>query len=219
MGSGDLLRRISERAQSDLSEVKAELRRESGVAEFNATTSRVYLDPAKYTVLESCGKFEVTVARCGDLENPLSVAYTTEDGTAQGGSDYVTAKGTLHFGPGDKEKQFSIEIIDDEVFEADEHFYVRLCSTEPSGCLGSPTMATVIILDDDHGGLFKFESQNHELVESVGIYELKVVRCSGARGRVIVPYWTEDGTAKSGKEFEAKEEELIFENNESEYVL
>lgn len=36
MGSGDLLRRISERAQSDLSEVKAELQRESGAAEFDA---------------------------------------------------------------------------------------------------------------------------------------------------------------------------------------
>lgn len=216
MGSGDLLRRISERAQSDLSEVKAELRRESGVAEFDPTSSRVYLDPAKYTVLESCGKFEVRVARCGDLDNPLSVAYTTEDGTAQAGSDYVAVKGTLHFGPGDKEKHFAIEIIDDDVFEADEHFYVRLCSTQPSGCLGTPTMATVIILDDDHGGLFKFESQNHELVESVGTFELKVIRCSGARGRVIVPYWTEDGTAKNGKEYEGKEEELIFENNESE---
>jgi solute carrier family 8 (sodium/calcium exchanger) len=167
-------------------------------------------------VLESCGRFEVRVARTGDLDAALSVEYCTEDGTAQAGSDYVPIRGNLHFGPGEKEKRLVLEVIDDDVFEPDEHFYVKLNATKPAGVLGSPTLATVIILDDDHGGLFKFEEQNHELVESVGVYELKVVRCSGARGRVIVPYWTEDGTAKAAKEYETNEGQLVFENNESE---
>ncbi|XP_074037484.1 sodium/calcium exchanger 3 isoform X2 [Leptinotarsa decemlineata] len=219
MGSGDLLRRISERAQSDLSEVKAELQRESGAAEFNQSASRVYFEPSKYTVLESCGRFEVRIVRSGDIDSPLTVEYTTEDGTAQAGSDYVKAKGKLEFGPGDKEKRIFLEVIDDDVFEPDEHFYVRLCSAQPPSSLGSPTLATVIILDDDHGGLFKFESQNHELVESVGHYDLRVVRCSGARGRVVVPYWTEDGTAKQDKEYEKAEGSLVFENNESEKTI
>ncbi|KAL3287570.1 hypothetical protein HHI36_002037 [Cryptolaemus montrouzieri] len=216
MGSGDLLRRISERAQSDLSEVKAELQRESGNAEYNPSGSKVFFDPSKYTVLENCGQFEVRVARVGDLDSVLRVEYTTEDGTATANSDYIPAKGCLHFEPGDKEKRLTLEVIDDDVFEADEHFYVRLCSAKPSGALGSPKLATVVILDDDHGGLFRFEEQNHELVESVGTYELKVVRCSGARGRVILPYWSEDGTAKVGKDYDKSEGELIFENNESE---
>ncbi|XP_044263437.1 sodium/calcium exchanger 3 isoform X1 [Tribolium madens] len=219
MGSGDLLRRISERAQSDLSEIKAELQRESGAAEFNSSSCRVFFEPSKYTVLESCGKFEVRIARTGDLDSAVSVDYFTEDGTAQAGSDYIPIKGTLHFGPGDKEKKLTLEVIDDDVFEPDEHFYVKLGSAKPPEVLASPTLATVIILDDDHGGLFKFEEQNHELVESVGTYELKVVRCSGARGRVIVPYWTEDGTAKAGKEYETNEGQLIFENNESEKTI
>ncbi|XP_066142610.1 sodium/calcium exchanger Calx isoform X2 [Euwallacea fornicatus] len=219
MGSGDLMRRISERAQSDLSEVKAELQRESGLNEFTQSGSRVCFDPSKYTVLESCGQFEVRVVRSGNLDAPLSVDYTTEDGTAQAGSDYVKAKGSLQFNPGEQEKSITLEVIDDDVFEPDEHFYVRLCSTQPGGSLGFPILATVIILDDDHGGLFKFEAQNHELVESVGTYELKVVRCSGARGRVILPFHTEDGTAKNGKEYEAQRGELIFENNESEKVI
>lgn len=105
MGSGDLLRRISERAQSDLSEVKAELQRESGTAEYNQSSCRVQFDPSKYTVLESCGRFDVRVIRSGNLDWPLSVNYTTEDGTAQAGSDYVTAKGNLNFNPGEKEKR------------------------------------------------------------------------------------------------------------------
>lgn len=219
MGSGDLLRRISERAQSDLSEVKAEIRRESGTAEFNPTGSRVYFDPSKYTVLESCGRFEVRVLRTGDIDGDLSVQFCTEDGTATSGSDYVAAKGTLHFAPGEKEKRINLEVIDDDVFEADEHFYVRLSAAQPPGSLMSPTLATVIILDDDHGGVFRFADRDHELVESVGVYELKVVRSSGARGRVVIPFWTEDGTAKAAKEFEAMRGELVFENNESEQSI
>ncbi|KAJ8962645.1 hypothetical protein NQ318_001038 [Aromia moschata] len=105
MGSGDLLRRISERAQSDLSEVKAELQRESGAAEFDQSACRVFFEPSKYTVLESCGRFEVRMVRAGDLDCPVTVEYTTEDGTAQAGSDYVQSKGTLQFCPGDKEKR------------------------------------------------------------------------------------------------------------------
>lgn len=218
MGSGDILRRISERAQSDLSEVKAEIRRESTSATFNPViASRVFFEPNHYTVLESCGRFEVRVVRTGDLDEPCTVNYCTEDGSACAGSDYVAIRGSLRFNPGESEKFITLEVIDDDVFEQDEHFFVRLSGTvHAARTLVSPAPATVVILDDDHGGVFRFPGQNYELVESVGTFELKVERCSGARGKVAVPYWTEDGTAKSGKEYEESRGELIFENNESE---
>lgn len=221
-GGGDLMRRISERAQSDLSEIRAEIQRESASGDHRSPTNeitRVYFDPPRYTVLENCGKFDVRIMRTGDLNAPVSVEYTTEDGTAQAGSDYVAGKGKLNFRPGEKEKRITLEVIDDDVFEADEHFYIKLSNSEPAGSLISPTLATVIILDDDHGGFFRFEAQNHELVESVGQFELKVVRCSGARGRVLVPYRTEDGTAKAGKDYEHQEAQLVFENNETEKTI
>lgn len=218
MGSGDILRRISERAQSDLSEVKAEIRRESTSATFNPViASRVYFEPNHYTVLESCGRFEVRVVRTGDLDEPCTVNYCTEDGSAVSGSDYVAVRGSLRFNPGEGEKFVTLEVIDDDVFEQDEHFFIRLSSTmQAARTLVSPAPATVVILDDDHGGVFRFPGQNYELVESVGTFELRVERCSGARGRVAVPYWTEDGTAKAGKEYESNQGEVIFENNESE---
>ncbi|VDM78240.1 unnamed protein product [Strongylus vulgaris] len=54
------------------------------------------------------------------------VDYYTEDGTANAGSDYVPVKGTLTFYPDDKFQKISIEIVDDDVFEEDEHFYLHL---------------------------------------------------------------------------------------------
>ncbi|XP_063367337.1 sodium/calcium exchanger 3 isoform X3 [Cydia amplana] len=218
-GGGDFSRKISERAQSDLSEVKAELqRRGSGSPSIEPRGPNVRFEPDHYTVMENCGSFEVRVVRAGDLSGEVSVQYTTEDGTAEAGSDYVAAQGTLVFKPGETEKTFTVQVIDDDVFEEDEHFYVRLVSAK-GACLASPSSATVVILDDDHSGVFSFPQRDFELTESVGTYDLRVGRTAGARGKVRVPYWTEDGTAKSGAQYEPAEGHVIFENNETEKFI
>merc|ERR1719170_62312 len=51
------------------------------------------------------------------------------------------------------------------------------------------------------------------------MYECKVQRISGARGKVAIPYNTEDGTAKDGEHYEAQEGELIFCNEETEKTI
>lgn len=73
-----------------------------------------------------------------------------------------------------------------------------------------------MILDDDHCGIFSLKDKDHDIVESVGVYDLPVQRYSGARGAVKVPFWTEDGTAKAGKDYEPINGELMFDNNETE---
>lgn len=216
MGSGNIMKKITERAQSDLSDVKAELNRVEVEELEDESISRIYFEPGHYTVMESCGEFEVRVARRGDLSTTVTVDYETEDGSAEAGSDYIGKKGTLVFPPGVDEQRFKIEVIDDDVFEQDEHFYVRLSNISEPAMLATPKVATVMILDDDHCGIFAFSCKDHELVESVGTYELKVQRYSGARGKVRVPYWTEDGTAKAGKDYEPQQGELEFDNNEIE---
>lgn len=216
MGSGNIMRKIQERAQSDLSEVKAELQQRDANVDEDDSTCRVFFEPGHYTVMENCGAFDLRVVRRGDLSIHVTVDFETEDGSAEAGSDYVGKKGTIHFYPGVDEQRIKIEVIDDDVFEQDEHFYVRLSNVSEPAVLATPKVATVMILDDDHGGIFAFASKDHELVESVGSYELKVQRYSGARGRVIIPYWTEDGTAKAGKDYEPQQGELVFENNETE---
>merc|ERR1712061_736145 len=79
--------------------------------------------------------------------------------------------------------------------------------------------ATIMILDDDHSGIFGFAESEAEIVESVGVFECKVQRISGARGKVAIPYSTEDGTAKEGTHYEAVEGELLFCNEETEKII
>merc|ERR1719210_2693017 len=214
---------------------KAEEKKDDGVC-------RIFFDPPHYTVMESVGTFEVTIVReGGDMNETLQVDYKTEDGTASSEGDYIEAIGTLTFGPGETQKHVTLEVLDDDVFEEDEHFYIRISnlrrkdgrnfkeievesddgkkSMQASTQLGTPHMATIMILDDDHGGIFGFEDGEAEIVESVGVYECKVQRISGARGKVAIPYSTEDGTAKEGTHYEAVEGELMFCNEETEKII
>ena len=81
--------------------------------------------------------------------------------------------------------------------------------------MGTPHLATIMVLDDDHGGVFQFDSHEMEITEAIGVLELKVNRQSGARGKVSIPFTTEEGTAKAGKDFEHVEGDLVFNNEEN----
>ncbi|XP_037910122.1 sodium/calcium exchanger 1-like isoform X6 [Hermetia illucens] len=213
---------VQARAQNDVQEIKTEIRRsfsaESSRSE-DSTIGKLFFNPGHYTVMESCGRVELKIVREGGLWQTCTIDYETEDGTAEAGSDYGYAKGTLTFLPGNDEQSIFIDIIDDDVFELDEVFYVRLQNNSDTVQIGTPNVATVMILDDDHAGFFTLNQKDHDLIESVGIYELVVKRLSGARGAVQVSYWTEDGTAKAGKDYEEQHGKLQFENNEVEKVI
>lgn len=64
-------------------------------------------------------------------------------------------------------------------------------------------------------GIFTFENGSQKVNESVGVMELKVLRTSGARGLVAVPYHTVDGTARAGDDYELSAGKLEFQNDET----
>ncbi|XP_077118428.1 sodium/calcium exchanger 3 isoform X1 [Ranitomeya variabilis] len=194
--------------------------------------SKIYFDPCSYQCLENCGAVLLTVVRKGgDISKTLLVDYKTEDGSANAGADYEFTEGTIVFKSGETQKEFSVGIIDDDIFEEDEHFFVRLSNIRitdapepvepntfsyPKAVLVSPYVASVTILDDDHAGIFTFECDIIRVSESIGVMEVKVLRTSGARGTVIVPFRTVEGTAKGGGEdFEDTYGELEFKNDET----
>ncbi|XP_039898701.1 sodium/calcium exchanger 3 isoform X2 [Simochromis diagramma] len=227
-GAGNILKKhVAEQAKKSASV------QEVHVEEPEEYVSRIAFEPAVYQCLENCGAVILTITRKGgDINKTIYVDYKTEDGSANAGADYEFTEGTVVLKPGEMIKEISIGIIDDDIFEEDEHFFVRLSNlrvleTEdevlsanslpyPKAVLGFPTVATVTILDDDHSGIFTFESNSAHVSESIGIMEVKVLRTSGARGTVIVPYRTVEGLAKGGGEdFEDTYGELEFKNDET----
>lgn len=199
----------------------------------NDLSSKIFFDPGSYQCLENCGSVALNVVRRGgDLTSTVSVNYRTEDGTANAGSDYQFTEGVIIFKPGETEKEIRVEIIDDDIFEEDEHFLVHLSNirvlsegtnhedsmsnhVDSLAGLGLPSTTTVTIFDDDHAGIFMFEEPVMHVSESIGVMEVKVLRMSGARGVVVVPYKTIEGTAKGGGEdFEDTYGVLEFQNDE-----
>uniref|UniRef100_A0A671UXS8 Solute carrier family 8 member 2b n=1 Tax=Sparus aurata TaxID=8175 RepID=A0A671UXS8_SPAAU len=187
--------------------------------------SRISFESAHSQCMENCGILTLAVICQGGLcENTFYVDYRTEDGSANAGSDYEYSEGTLVFKPGETRKEIKVGIIDDDIFEEDEHFFVRLLNLRvgdaegmfesdeagaaPKARLVEPLVATVTILDDDHAGIFTFSERMVRVSESVGTMEVTVVRNSGARGTVILPYHTESGTAKAGDDYEDARGEL-----------
>uniref|UniRef100_A0A8C7YX85 Solute carrier family 8 member 1b n=1 Tax=Oryzias sinensis TaxID=183150 RepID=A0A8C7YX85_9TELE len=201
----------------------------------NDPISKIFFEPGSYQCLENCGTVAVNVVRRGgDLGKTVSVEYRTEDGTANAGSDYEFTEGVVVFKSGETMKEIRVGIIDDDIFEEDENFLIHLSNVKvlpPEGeepqegesanhvdsvaCLGLPATATVTIFDDDHAGIFTFEEPVFHVSESVGTMEVKVLRTSGARGVVMLPYKTVEGTARGGGEdFEDTHGVLEFQNDE-----
>lgn len=58
--------------------------------------------------------------------SPVTVSYSTRNGTALAGSDYVATSGTLTFAPGELAKQITVDVIGDTVGEEIEVFFVDI---------------------------------------------------------------------------------------------
>ncbi|KAM9302455.1 sodium/calcium exchanger 1-like [Gastrophryne carolinensis] len=226
IGAGNVLKKhAADQARKALTDDVARDGDGSGRGEDEEPWTEVEFEHTHYQCFENCGTVSVWVLckRAND-EGAIQVDYRTEDGTANAGSDYELAEGTLIFQPGETRKELRLGIIDDDVFEEDEHFYVQLSNPrrargvrEGQGRvrLGAEKRATVTIFDDDHAGIFSFESGSMRVSESVGTMRVKVVRGSGARGKVVIPYRTSEGSAKAGEDYLEVAGKVEFQNDET----
>mmetsp|Transcript_4792 Transcript_4792/g.13557 ORF Transcript_4792/g.13557 Transcript_4792/m.13557 type:complete len:907 (-) Transcript_4792:102-2822(-) len=187
-----------------------------------------------YAVVENAGTREVFVERSGNLEKKARVKFSTREGTAKAGLDYVERSDELIFEPGVKLLPIALQIVDDTAFETDEEFYVDLRDPEiidggeesPSvdasmytAELGSKPTVTVVIIDDDLPGQLRFKGDDRgddQLTIKEGpddfTVNLVVERNNGCSGQVTCEYKTEDATAQAGIDYEAMEGTLVFES-------
>ncbi len=89
-----------------------------------------------------------TVTRTGDVSQAIAVDFTTVNGTAIAGSDYISQSGTLNFGMNEATKEVMVQIIDDGVAEGFETFSLQLTAAD-SPFLITEGISTVTINDAD----------------------------------------------------------------------
>ncbi|MYD84926.1 MAG: hypothetical protein F4Y14_01285, partial [Acidobacteria bacterium] len=87
-------------------------------------------------------RFPVTLS--APSEQAVTVAFTTADGTAAAGSDYVAADGTLTFEPGTTRRTIEVVTRQDELVESDEGFSVTLSEPTGAGLEDDTGMGTIL---------------------------------------------------------------------------
>ncbi len=111
---------------------------DSGVIEMGVTT---------LLAREDAPRVVVPVVRHGGGDLEQTVAFTTCDGSARGGTDYDVTSGTLHFAPGERSGHISIPLRGDQASEGPESFEVVLREPGGGASLGALTN-TVVTLND-----------------------------------------------------------------------
>lgn len=166
----------------------------------------------------------ITATRTEGSSGTVNLPYTVTAGSATAGSDYTASNGTLSWAAGETaNKTFTITVVDDAVYEANETLTVTLGT--PTGnatlapALGTQSAATVTIVSDDAepAGSLQFASSTFSGGEASGqrTITISVTRLNGSSGVVSVPYTITAGTATAGSDYTANNGTLSWNSGDT----
>jgi CSLREA domain-containing protein len=138
----------------------------------------------------------------------VTADFSTQDFTAEAGSDYVAASGTLDFSPGETSRTFSVRVNGDTLPESTEVFLVNLSG--PSGATLARAQGFGTITNDDALALLQFSAPDYSAREDSGAATLTVTRTGDTSAAMTVDYATEPGTASDRSDYDAAYGTLRF---------
>jgi len=198
----------------------------------------VGFENAEYTVSESDEYVELRVTRSAS-EGAVRVKWGTESVSATAGNDYLSDGGTLEWQPGDSsERTIRVRLVPEVHPEArgSRQFAIRLATYDASEMesgeyrplLRNDGLAIVTIEDDENDtrvGTVGFTAWGDTATElNVGdevtvkpgsVVRFRITRRDGANGDLTMIASTEEGTAKSGLDFEPMGNVLSWSSGDS----
>lgn len=170
---------------------------------------KLQFSSATYSVSESASSVQITVERSGGTSGALSVDYEiATGGTATSGQDYTDTSGTLDFADGESSKTFTLDLIDDGVYEGDETVNLLLSGSD----LGVLNSAILTIQENDSQpvGQVLFSGSEYRVTEGAGSVTITVQRNEGSLGSGSVDYATADTSASAGSDYTSTSGTLSF---------
>jgi hypothetical protein len=144
---------------------------------------------------------------------PLSVNYSTADGTAMAGADYSAVSGTLVFTNGIGTNTFNVPILNNSLVNGNRTFTVTLSHPTAPGQLVQPSTQTVTIVDNNSG--LNFSSANYSILKTGVAATITVLRTDNTNTTTSVNFATADGTAVAGTDYFATNGTIVFTNGET----
>jgi ribosomal protein L35AE/L33A len=147
----------------------------------------------------------------------VTVNYATADNTANAGSDYQTAGGTVTFNPGETSKPITVLVNGDTDFEQSESFFVNL-SSPANATIADVQGVGTINNDDPLPPTPNFFINDVNITEGDGgtrTAEFIVTLNPAASQTVTVQYATANGAATAGSDYQSANGTITFNANET----
>ncbi len=140
---------------------------------------------------------------------PLTVGYSTEDGTARAGVDYLAQSGTALFPPGVVSVAIDVPVIGDLLAESSEDFFVNLAATVDATIVQGTGIGAIV--DDDPRPLLSL-ADAAVLEGDSGSRDVQFLASLSAAGGepITVDYATVNASAIAGQDYVAQSGSLTF---------
>lgn len=126
--------------------------------------------------------FTVSLSYISDL--PITVDFTTSDGTANAPGDYETTSGMLSIPAGSPSATISVRVYGDRVDELDETFFVNLAN--PVNAMIADVQGQATIVDEDTAGITVIPTSGLTTTEAGGTATFTVVLDSTPTSNVTI---------------------------------
>ncbi|NOS67503.1 MAG: hypothetical protein HOO67_04035 [Candidatus Peribacteraceae bacterium] len=176
----------------------------------------------KVSFPEGASNVSLSVQRYGGAKGNALVTYKTANGTAESGKRYNEATGQVAFGDGQTSKVVSLTLVNNLIADPNQTFTVTLSEPTGGAVIGTPSVVTITVLDNDGGGGNSTNSSSsssaasgsagssaaggnitlsawaYALDEGGGSLPVTVLRKGSSSSAVTVGYSTTQGTATAG---------------------
>jgi aldose sugar dehydrogenase len=120
-----------------------------GQFQTSSPASSFQFNTASQFVAENAGSTTLTITRLGNVSQAASIEVTTGGGTASAKTDYTPVSKVLQFAAGETLKTVTLPIVDNAFVQGTRTVNVSLANPGSGAFLGSPSMQTVTIVDND----------------------------------------------------------------------
>ncbi len=162
-----------------------------------------------YIFNESAGSATVTVLRTNGFTGDVSANFSTLDGTAVAGVNYVTNSASVQVRRNTASGTITISFLTNNPPQAPVTFTIGLSAPGGGAVLIPPTNTQVTIVDDLKTGV-AFLSATNTFLETNGTATVPVARLGNTNNAFSVHYYTTNGTALAGVNYETNTGILNF---------
>ena len=186
----------------------------SGVVHATTEMAEVSLGAFDAPLDEAAGDVTVKVLLSNVSEVAVTVGYATSDGGGSGAAasspgDYAETSDTLEIPADQTEAEFTVAVVDDELWEHQESFTVTLSS--PSGATLGTGVREVAIADNDPAPTVSFKQTAYQVTEGTDEHVDLVIVKDAAVGRdVTIDFDVVDDPAQVLVDYEPPDDYFVM---------